>query len=165
MYNRLSDPVAGFNPGIAANSANYGLNSTFAQLNFNTATTQNFWFAQIDPDMLEASGILTYPFGCLYIKESANTNIEKFHQFSGLVRCVFELNFSWTPIKGMQNFEAYPNCVEDVVFDVINRVENQNWMEPLVYNGGIQCRRGPVLFGANNYKQQLGFGMLFELNQ
>lgn len=72
---------------------------------------------------------------------------------------------SWTQIKGLQNHEAYANCVEDVVFDVINRVENQNWGKPLTYNGQVQCKRGPLIYGAQNFKQVIGFSMMFQVDQ
>jgi hypothetical protein len=122
-------------------------------------------FGQIDPLLVEKSGIMTYPFCCLYVRESANTNIQKFNQFSGQVRCVFDVYLSWIPIKGLQNFDAYPNCVEDVVFDVINRELNQDWAMPVVYNGMAQARRGPVIYGAQNWKQQIGFSFVFEVHQ
>jgi len=36
---------------------------------------------------------------------------------------VFEVNLSWVPIRGTQSREVYSSCVEDVVIDVFNRVE------------------------------------------
>ncbi len=164
VYARLSDANTGFNVGIANNASNYGLSPNFIQIDWSSAS-QNFYFAQIDPALLETSGILKYPFACLYTKESAQTGEQRFNQFSGLIRCILEVNLSWTQIKGLQNHEIYSNCVEDVVYDVINRVENQNWGEPLVYNGGIQCKRGPLIFGAQNFRQVVGFSMLFGLHQ
>ena len=164
VYSRLSSATTGFNPGIATNASNYSLSPTFVQIDW-SAQSSNFYFAQIDPELLEKSGILRYPFACMYIKESAQTGTQKFNQFSGAIRCILEVNLSWANIKGIQNTEAYPNCVEDVVFDVINRVENQNWGKPLVYNGGIQCKRGPLIYGAQNFRQVVGFSMLFELHQ
>lgn len=163
VYNRLSDPVTGFNPGIAANVSNYGL-PVFLTIDW-SPTSKNFMFAQIDPALMDETGIIAYPFACIYTKESAHTGEQRFTQFSGIIRCIFEVHMSWIPIKGLQNHEAYPNCVEDVVYDVINRLENQNWGKPLVYNGGIQCKRGPLLFGAGNFKQAIGFSMLFGLHQ
>ena len=164
VYNRLSNTTTGFNAGIVANAPNYGLSPNFIEVDW-TGQSQNFFLAQVDPALLEGTGILKYPFVCLYIKESGNTNDQKFSQFSGVVRCVLEVQLSWRPIKGLQNHEAYANCVEDVVYDVINRLENQDWGKPLVYNGGIQCKRGPLLFGAQNFKQAVGFSMLFGLHQ
>jgi hypothetical protein len=161
---RIADPTTGFNPGIATNAAIYGLNTCFISINWSN-TSINFYQAQIDPELLEKSGLLKYPFACLYTKESGVTNDQKFTQFSGLVRVVLEFHMSWTQIKGLQNHEAYGNCVEDVVFDVINRVENQNWGKPLTYNGQIQCKRGPLIYGAQNFKQVIGFSMMFQVDQ
>jgi hypothetical protein len=164
VFTRLSDPAAGFNPGIVNNAPNYNLPPNFVQLDF-TGTSSNFYFAQIDPALLETTGLINYPFGCLYIKESAQTGEQRFTQFSGIVRCIFEVHLSWVPIKGLQNHEAYSCCVEDVVIDVINRVQNQNWGKPLVYNGQIQTKRGPLIYGAQNFKQVVGFSMMFGYHQ
>lgn len=160
VYKRLSDPLTGYNPGFVANAAVYGLPPSFAKFDFSTSST-NFYKAQIDPDMLEKTGLIRYPFSCLYIKESGQTGEQRFTQFSGAVRCIFEVHMSWGNIKGLQDHEKYCNCVEDVVLDVMNRVQNQDWLEPLVYNGQIQCKRGPLLFAAQNFKQLIGFSMMF----
>jgi hypothetical protein len=162
VYARLSAPSGGFNDGLAANAVNYGL-STFIQVSW-TAPSNNFFPGQVDFQDLETSGILKYPAACLYILESANANLEKFHQFSGPVRCVFEVGLSWTSIKGQVPFDSYANCVEDVVIDVVNRMENQDWTNNVSYNGQIQCKRGPITFGAQNYRQKVGFSMMFEVD-
>ena len=159
----LGDQTAGFNPGIVANAPNYQL-PTFVQLDF-SSTSKNFLLSQVDPALIDETGILTYPFACLYIKESAQTNTQKFNQFSGQIRAILEVNLSWTNIKGLQNTEAYCNCVEDVVIDVMNRTTNQNWPFPVVYNGMIQTKRGSVLWGSQNFKQSIGFSMIFEVHQ
>jgi hypothetical protein len=164
VYGRLSSATTGFNVGFAAQSALYGIPSDFIVIDW-TTSSQNFYFDQIDSDLLEETGIIKYPFTCLYILDSAFTGSQKFVQFSGVVRCIFDVNLSWIGVKGIQGREAYSNCIEDVVIDVINRVENQNWPSPLVYNGGIQCKRGPTTFGAGNFKKKLGFAMLFEIHE
>ncbi len=162
VYSRLS-ATDGFNTSMVTQAAQYSLDS-FIQIDWST-TSQNFMFGQMNPDLLEQTGIFKYPFSCLYIMESAQTGEEKFNQFSGNIRCIFEVYLSWRQIKGIQNFEKYPNCVEDVVFHVINRVENQNWGKPLVYNGGIQCKRGPLAFAGDNFRQRIGFSMMFQVHE
>ena len=163
VFARLS-AADGYNAGIAVQAPIYGLAAATMTLDF-TAASQNFYFDQIDSEMLEQSGTIRYPFACLYILESAQTNEQKFTQFSGSVRCILEVNLSWTPVRGTQNREIYSNCIEDVVVDVINRLSNQNWGKPLVYNGQIQCKRGPTVFGAQNYRKKIGFSMIFGLHQ
>lgn len=163
VLTRLSD-VAGFNAGILTQAAVYGLPTDFVLVDW-TVTSNNFVLGQITPDQLELSGILTYPFVCLYILETAQQGLQKFSQFSGAVRCIFDVYLSWRQIRGIHNFEAYVNCVEDVVFDVINRVGNQNWPNPLVYNGGISSKRGPLQFAGENFRQRVGFSMMFEVHR
>ena len=161
IQSRLADPSIGFNPTLAAFASQLGL-PTFVQLNF-TPQSQNFYRAQLDTSLMESSGILTYPFACLYVKESAQQNIQKFNEFSGQVQVVLEINLSFTSIRGTQNSEAYCNCVEATVMHVINTVNAQNW-SPLVYNGQARCRRGPLSFAATNWKQVCGFSFIFEVH-
>ena len=163
VFARLSNVNTGFNAGIVNEAPVYGL-PNFIALDWSTQSS-NFFFGQLDSASIEATGILQYPCACLYILESGQTNEQRFTQFSGLIRCIFDVFLSWTQMKVLQNFEAYANCVEDVVFDVINRLENQNWGKPLVYNGQIQAKRGPVQFGAQNFRQRLGFSMMFGIHQ
>jgi hypothetical protein len=163
VYARLS-AANGYNSGIATQAPLYNLTAAAMQLDF-SSSSQNFYFDQIDSEDLEKSGTIKYPFACLYILDSAQTGEQKFSQFSGIIRCVFEVNLSWVPIRGTQSREVYSSCVEDVVIDVFNRVENQNWGKPLVYNGQIQCRRGPTMFGAQNFKKKLWFSAVFGLHQ
>jgi hypothetical protein len=166
VITRLSDPATGFNPGIATNAAIYGL-PVFIQINW-TSTSTNFVKAQVDPENLEKSGILTYPFICIYTKETANQNLTKFSQFSGLIRVILEVHLSYIPIRGIQDHESYGNCVEDVLYDVINRVQNQNWSSgniPLIYNGGMRIKRNPLVWSAQNWKQALGAELIFQVDQ
>ena len=163
VYTRLA-AADGYNFTIANQANLYNINPNDLLLDF-SATSQNFYFDQIDAAMLEQSASIKYPFACLYILESAHTGEQKFTTFSGLVRCVFEVTLSWVGVRGTQNREGMSNCIEDSVIDIINRVSNQNWGEPLVYNGQIQCRRGPTSFGANNWKKKIGFSLFFGLHQ
>ena len=163
VFARLS-AANGYNAGIATQAPKYGIAASLMSLDFSSGS-QNFYFDQIDSEMLEKSGTIKYPFACLYIFDSVQTNDQKFAQFSGAIRCVFDVNLSWVPIRGTQNREVYSSCVEDVVIDVINRVDNQDWGKPLVYNGQIQCRRGPTVFGAQNFKKRVSFSMIFQLHQ
>jgi hypothetical protein len=163
VYARLS-ASGGFNAGIIAQAPLYGLPTNFIQLDW-SPTSQNFFFDQIDPDSVEATGIISYPGACLYVDESFQTGVQKFTKFSGTILIVFEVWLSWVPMKEMQLRENYSNCVEDVVVDVINRVSSQNWGFPLVYNGMMRCKRGQTRFGAQNFKKKLSFSMVFELHQ
>jgi hypothetical protein len=164
VYARLSDPTTGFNAGMTAQLPLYGFTDNFAVIDWSEGSS-GFCFDQIDPADLDKSGLATYPFVCLYILDSLQAGLQKFAQFSGPIRCVLDITLSWNSMNGVYNRESYSCCVEDVVFDIINRVSNQNWGEPLVYNGVIQCRRAPTVFGANNWRKRLTFSMTFEIHQ
>lgn len=163
-FSRLSHATTGFNPTFATAAAVYGIPTNFVSFDF-TDASQNFWFGQINPDLLEQTAIFKYPLACMYIQESGQTGTQKFNQFSGVVRVIVEVYLSWKEIKGKHNFEKYCSCVEDTMIDVFNRVENQDWSYPVVYNGGIQCRRGPLSFAAENFRQRVAFSLLFEVHR
>jgi hypothetical protein len=151
----------GFNNGIAAQAPNYSLPSDFININFSLPSV-NFFLGQIDFDNQEISGYIAYPAASLYTLESANQNLEKFHQFSGAIRVIFEVAMSWDSMTGRGiPFEYYSNCIEDVVVNCINCLQNQNWASPVSYNGQIQCKRGPIIFAGNNLRQRIGFSMIF----
>lgn len=164
VYARLSSNTTGVNPGFVANAPNYGIPTTYLNIDW-SATSKNFFLGQWSPDMFEQTSICTYPLTCLYILQSRQTGEQRFNQFSGNIQCVFDMWLSWKQITGRIPFENYVNCIEDVVIDVMNRVENQNWGKPLVYNGNIECRRGPLQFAAENFRQRLGFSMLFQVHE
>lgn len=164
VYARLSNVSTGFNPRFVVQAPLYGIPTTYINIDW-TSASKNFVYGQIDPSMIEQTGDVKYPFSCLYIQESGFTGDQKFTQFSGLIRCIFEIHLSWQSSRGIQNNESYANCVEDVVFDCMNRENNQDWGKPLVYNGTIQCRRGPLVWAAQNFKQRVGFSMLFGLHE
>ena len=164
VYTRLSASVGGLNANFAAKAATYGIPATYLLIDW-TATSQNFFYAQADGDLLDATNAVKYPLCCLYILESAPTNEQKFTQFSGLISCIFDVWLSWKSMRVLQVQEAYAGCVEDSVFDAINRLDAQNWGKPLVYNGQISCRRGPLRMAGENLRQQVGFRMLFGLHE
>ena len=159
---RLADPLTGFNPTWDAATAYYpGVDAGYFNTDF-TDKSKNFVQAQVSPDFLEQSSIFSYPLLCLYVLESTNANTQKFNQFSGAVRLVLEGFLSWQNILGKQNYEKFGNCLESTVVDIFNRVENQNWPNPVVYNGHVTCKRGPVTMAGQNWRQRVGFSLLFE---
>ena len=164
VYERLSDVTTGFNQGMIDQLQLYNFTDNFAVIDWSEGSS-NFCFDQIDPSDLDKSGAITYPFVCLYILDSLQAGLQKFSQFSGPIRCVLDITLAWNSLSKLYDRERFSNCVEDVMFDVINRLDNQNWGAPLVYNGGIKCRRGPVVSGASNWKKRLTFSMTFEIHQ
>ena len=164
VFSTLSDPAAGFNPLFIQQATAYGVPPTYAQFDF-TDASKNFIIGQVDPDQYETTGEIGYPFGCLYVLESANTNLTKFSTFSGMVRVILDVYLSWGPIRGIPNFEKYCNCVESAVISAMNLWERQaSFIKPLSYNGVVQCRRGPAVFGGENWRQKLGFSFMIEVD-
>lgn len=164
-FSRISDATTGLNPTWAAFAVTKGLLANLINFDY-TVNSQDFFFAQLSPELFEQTGIIKYPCACMYILQSAQTGDQKFNKFSGKVQLVLELYLSWKDIRGNKiNFEKYGNAVEAVLVDVFNRVENQDWGKPLVYNGGIRCKRGPLMFGAENWRQRIGCSLEFEVHE
>jgi len=163
IKSRLVAGSGGFNQLMISQARAYGL-EPFLTIDF-SATSTNFFLAQVAPDLLEQTAIFTYPLLCLYILESEVTNDQKFQTFSGAVRAIIDVYLSYKNIRGKQDHESYASCVEDVVIDIMNREANQNWGNPLVYNGDIRCKRGPLLFAAENWRQRVGFSLLFGVHE
>lgn len=164
-FSRISNVTTGLNPTWAAYAPTKGLSATLINFDY-TINSQNFFFAQLSPDLFEQTGILKYPCACMFILQSAQTGTQKFNKFSGAVQLVLELYLSWGDIKGNKiNFETHGNAVEAVLIDVFNRVENQDWGKPLVYNGGIRCKRGPLMFAGENWRQRIGCSLEFEVHE
>lgn len=162
---RISHASTGLNATWAAYAPTKGLSASLINFDY-TIDSQNFFLAQINPDLFEQTGILRYPCACLYVLESAQTGTQKFNKFSGVVQLVMELYLSWGDIKGNKiHFDRQCNAIEAVLVDVFNRVENQNWGKPLVYNGMIRCRRGPLSFAGENWRQRIGCSLVFEVHE
>jgi hypothetical protein len=162
---RLAHATTGLNATWAAYAPTKGIPASLINFDF-TIDSQSFFLAQLDPDLLEQTGIIKYPCAYMYIPQSAHAGLQKFNKFSGAVQLVLELYLSWKDIKGNKlHFARYSNAVEAVVIDIFNRVENQDWGKPLVYNGMIKCRRGPLKFAGENWRQLVGFSLEFELHE
>lgn len=163
FLDRLSDVATGFNPLFQQQAVQYQIPPTFAQFNY-AASSTNFVLGQINPDMLEQTGIFKYPFSCLYVLESGEDQHQKFNTFSGVVRVIYDVYLSWGSIKGIFDFEKYCNCVESVVVNIANGLDNQDWHKPVTYNGNIMCRRGPLTFAGENWRQKIGFSLMFRVD-
>lgn len=163
VFQRLSSNSTGFNPLFRQLAGTYQIDPEFCQFDFTEQST-NFMFAQVNSEMLEVTGHIKYPFGCMYTLESAHTNDQKFTTFSGMIQVIFDIYLSWGTTTGIFDFEKYVNCVEATVISIMNVLPNQDWGKPLVYNGGIRCRRGPLTFSAENWRQKVGFSIMIGLH-
>ena len=161
-FTRLSDPVKGFNPLYASRLTSYSPELKPIVLDF-TGPSVNFGFMQLsDSDMLEQSGYIKYPFVNMYTLETANRNFEKFNKFAGQVRVGIEFWLSFPKQRQTFDFEAIPGCVESVMYHIYNRQDDQGWQNNVVYNGNMSSRRAALTFSGENWRQRLGFSLLFE---
>lgn len=160
IYSRLSNPVNGFNPLISTKCSQYGISPY--SIDFSTMS-KNFFFGQIDAEALEQSGIFSYPFISVYGLEAIcqEGDAQKFSKFSGQVRVLMDVWLSWKSMRGLQDYEVHGDAVEEVVIDVMNRENNQNFLKPLVYNGNVAVRRYPLRLAGENWRQRINFSFIF----
>lgn len=158
---RLSDTTRGFNAAYNSIAASYNI----PPINLNyTSLSQDFYIGQVNADDLEKSGIFKYPLMALYVVDATNQNFQKFAKFSGNIRVNVDFWQSWGSLRGLHDFEIYGDVFEQAFIDVLNRENNQNFGAPLVYNGDVVIKRGPVALGGQNWRQRITATSLFQVH-
>lgn len=161
-FNRLASSTTGFNPLYAAQVTLNPSQLKPVVIDF-TSPSNNFLFGQIgDADRLEQTGFLKYPFVNMYTLESGNGNLEKFNSFAGQIRVGIEFWLSFPQQRQLFDFEAIPDAVEAVMYYIFNRQDDQDWTNNVVYNGQMSSRRSPLVFAGENWRQRVGFSLIFQ---
>jgi hypothetical protein len=161
-FAKVSDPVKGFNPLYAAEVVAAPLLVKPIVIDFSDPSN-NFIFGQIgDADKLEQSGFIKYPLMNMYALESANGNLEKFNRFAGQIRVAMEFWVSFPGQRQAFNYEIPLNKIEAVMYHIFNRQDDQAWTNNVVYNGQMSARRSPLVFAGENWRQRIGFSLIFQ---
>ncbi len=156
---KLRNPNTGFNFQMQAKASAYRLPPL--KLDFPpdiySNNTNDFFLGQINPEQISDQGPVGHNRAWLYAYSSDNQNFEKPNNFSGLVRVGLDFNLEWTCSASDQNFEAPSLLLEDVVSEIVQPYNQQNWGSDVVYNGAFSCQRTMV--------DQSGSGTTRELRQ
>lgn len=159
VYARLN---ASFNTTLATVAPTYGVQPFV--IDFATVPNSiNFFYGKLRREDIERSGVQKGSIIALYTEKSANRNLQKATLFAGPVLVGIDIHMSFRGGKANQDFEAMPDALEDVMLQVMNARNTQNWGMAVVYNGQIGMDRGPVEFGAENWKKTLQFTMQFDV--
>ena len=101
-------------------------------------------------DLSEKSGLAHYPALLVYCDKLANTQREKFRQFSGKVSLVIEVRHSQDKVDGIEiNTQVYVDAVCALLDD-----SRGDWGDGGFYGGGYSVVYEPVGRGGKNFLQR-----------
>jgi hypothetical protein len=158
----LAEPVTGFNARFAGVALDYGLQPF--SVDWSSASKQ-VWEAPLDPEDLDATSPARYPLVMLYCVASENRNSRKFATFSGTVEVAVDLHLSWKGGNAPRDADLLADAIEDAVYQIVNEADFQAVAgAPLLWNGDISLRRGPLLMGGEHWLRTLAFRLTFEVD-
>lgn len=166
---KLSDNTTGFNARLRTCAPDYGIKPfaiAFPQTLLNNGTP-SFVLGKMTPEMMAVHFPSAQTKMAMYVDQAQNQNIEKPRNFSGLVAIGIDLHLQWQLSDNSQLFEPYSLAVEDVMGDVLNLANIQNWGAGVVYNGAFSIIRGPIAVpvdGQGSYRQLVGTRLTFEVS-
>lgn len=166
----LQNSTTGFNAAYASAQPNY---AGAPDMNINFAATpqnKNFFLGDIDPEAIESTGTFTYPLLTLFSIAGASRNWQKHQRWSGLVSVGARFFLSGGPYKSsnlLQNYEAWPDCVEDAAVQCMQQPITSIWPSTaaysVLYNGEMSVDRKFPIEAGTNWMQVLSFKFTFEL--
>lgn len=172
IYNRLSDVSTGFNPNLASVASAYGI--TAFSIDF-SASSKNFYFGRISPDIVEnvspvtdiasASSILAYALLTIDSLYDRDTALVTSATFAGDVQGVIEITLSWEASQLPQNLPDWIDACEDSIYTAMSSPTNQgSWTSSgLIYDRKMQMLRGPISLAGANIRQTIQFQPMFRL--
>lgn len=143
---KLRDGSTGFNKQMDAKAPNYKVKPWKIEfpVDLYSNNTTNFFLGQINPEQISEQGAVGHNRAWMYAFSSDNMNYEKPSNFSGIVRVGLDFNLEWTCSGKDQNFETPSLLLEDVVSEIIQPYNSQNWGLDVIYNGAFSCQRTAV---------------------
>ncbi len=163
---RLADATNGFNARYAAALATTEYSGAPAMSFDFGATSKNFCQGRVALDEVIGAGTFMLPMMAMYGMGGANTNLQKFQRFAGLVRMGVDVHLSDKIYKrslALNDFEVWADAVEETMVNVVNAKEVQNWPYSVVYNGQIGYERRPVAKAGTSWLQTIFFQLTFEV--
>ena len=146
----LSDATTGFNANLAAIESAYGITAFTVDWG---ATSDNFFQSNVSPESLEEANVVEHQTTVfLYSVASSNLSRTKPSQFSGDV--TVNLDF-WIRHAGAEipnDSESLADAIEDAAITAMQH-PTAPWPDPVTQGGLIRFDRGPLLIGAENWRQ------------
>lgn len=159
---QFSAANSGFNDRLMALAPNYPGVEPY-QIDW-SGTSFNFMFGAVDPDAIEASSTLTFPFLSIDTVNAQDTGTVFASTFSGRVVAVIDVHHSWPNESVLADFSSLVDLTEEAIITCIQDPENQVWNGNLGrVKGGMASSRGRVTFGSENWRQSLRVTVPFNL--
>jgi hypothetical protein len=170
--NRLAHASTGFTPRLETELATA---SFVAPPNFVLpiqfdGSGYNFFEADINPQDLDETSEVRYPFLTLFTPRSRNQNLEKFSLFAGPVAIQINVFASWMNESALPDFETFGDCVESAMYGTFNDQALRDWANiasipgqaNLVWNGNLAFERSRVIQAGENWLQSYSAQLAFE---
>lgn len=161
----LSDPIAGFNVGVASCVAAAKLNTTFKPIDFDHPGRGNFFRMELTEQTIGVLSSVVYPAMCVYTFDFINRNIQKPEKFSGNTRVCIDVWESWKT-NAVPDVDATGRILDSIIVDILNRAYSQNYfLNPMVYDGNINGRKGTPTATGDYWRRKTAYGILVEVHQ
>lgn len=161
---QLSDPSHGFNYQMSVVAAAQGVTAIAFDW---SATSNNFFEAQIDPEDLEGSTSLRYPIATLAVTREMNSLMQMYETFSGAVQMEFKVYLSFKQSSVPRNVEKTISAVTAAVirtFCDTSAASTGNFTGPVTFNRAIDITRPRIEMGAENWRAPIKFQFTFQLD-
>lgn len=157
---QLSVDVTGFNARLALLVASYGIEKW--EIDWSPDSV-NFLFGRVNPALIEASSVLSYPLTTIDTVRAQHTNRVKFATFSGTIQTLIEVHHSWPQSAVLADFASWLDATEDAMISTVND-QNGIWPRNLEWNGQVAAQRGPIIQAGYGWLQTLSFFCQFTLS-
>jgi hypothetical protein len=126
-----------------------------------TLGSDNFFFGRLSPALLEQSTPFRYPLLTIdTLRSQNNPRGIKVTEFGGQVSAVIDVHLSWTEDSAIQDFASWADAFEDALYATMND-DTAFVGGNVIYNRDISVNRGPIVFGAQNWRQSLSCPVSF----
>jgi hypothetical protein len=127
-------------------------------------STPSFIIGQFNEQTAEMFGVTDLIKVVMFVVRSSNENYEKPNDFSGVIPVGLDFHLAWKLSEMKQNFELLSLATEDVVSELLQPLDKQNW-GIVVYDGRLSATRGVVnKDDQGSFRQKLAFRMTFQLD-
>ncbi len=133
-------------------------------IDFNPPKSQSFFYGRLDIDDIAGTTARAHNLMTLFTIKSINQNLEKIRTFSGTVQSGIDVWISYRAGNVLQDFEAMPECLENVFYNIFNaRLNATYWGQNVAFNGGIQVSIGPLVKDDLNWRRLIAVTLSHEV--
>jgi len=156
----LSDPQTGFNRNLALIADTYGIKPYTVDWSQKSA---NFIDCDLNPDSLEQSANITYPYTTVDTLEVADDSRVIAAVFAGTILVSIKVHISTTNEQTPRSISPLTRAIEDAMFQTLNLEATLGayLTAGFTINGRWRCQKSPTVFGAQNWRRSIMFSNAF----